>query len=169
MRRFTIIFILLIFMLGGVYLNREIKNTQTELANLQAKLNNQQHILVYFIENTPTDFLLVPASRVVEKATPELALEFLIAGPSANEALDRSLPKETQIRSIHVENMIATVDFTDSIIDFFNGGSLLESLLVEAIVRTLIQFENINQVQILINGQIAESIGGHVLIEGLLP
>ena len=39
----------------------------------------------------------------------------------------------------------------------------MESLLLDSIVYTLTEFDTIDQVQILVEGKVIESIGGHVL------
>jgi spore germination protein GerM len=41
----------------------------------------------------------------------------------------------------------------------------MEAYLVEAIVQTLTEFPEIETVQILVNGESIESIGGHILIK----
>lgn len=161
MRRFSTIILITVLILAGVYYNNLIKTTKDS--------SDHQHIVVYFIRSTPTNFLLVPVTRAVEQATPRHALKLLIAGPTDDEDLSASVPKETRVNNVIIKNGLATVDFSQEIREFFNGGSQLEAHLVDAIYLTLIQFNNINQVQILLDGQKTDSIGGHVLIENPLP
>jgi spore germination protein GerM len=65
---------------------------------------------------------------------------------------------------LSVHDSLATVNFSPEIVSDFPGGSLMEAYLVEAIVNTLTEFPTIERVQILVDGGIVESIGGHVLI-----
>lgn len=125
----------------------------------------QDYAQIYLIASEPTSFHLVPVQRQIRgPVSPTLALQALLNGPLAHEELFPSVPTTTKLRSLVVHEGLATADFSSDIVTDFNGGSLLESYLVEAIVNTLTEFETINQVQILVEGEIIESIGGHILI-----
>ncbi|EEG78862.1 GerMN domain-containing protein [Dethiobacter alkaliphilus] len=89
------------------------------------------------------------------------AMNELIAGPQS-EYLGRSVPQETRLLGIRIEDGICYVDFSSELRDNHPGGSLGELLTIASIVNTLTEFSSIDQVQILIEGQIGESIGGHV-------
>jgi len=133
-------------------------------------LRSLDHLVVFFIRSTPTNFLLVPVLRAVPApATPEKAVAQLLAGPTADEDLHPSIPQGTKLLDITVADRTATVNFSRELQDNFVGGSQLEAHMVEAIVNTLIQFPQIDQVAILIEGQVVESIAGHVSIDRLLP
>ncbi len=133
-------------------------------------LSRQNHVVVFFIRSTPTDFLLVPLVRTIhESATPQIAVELLLAGPTPEENLEPSVSPGTKLLNLKIEKKLATVDFSSEIKTNFIGGSQLEAQLVEAIVRTLLQFDTIDQVEILVEGKRIESIAGHVAIDRYLP
>lgn len=188
--RYIGIITLILFLVFGFYtfdrlqnLQREIKQLKSHLAKLEADISSLQTpaespdeegaaaVLLYFVHSTPTDFLLVPVTRMVGAghATPLQALNLLIKGPLPGEQLHHSLPPETKVLSLYIENGLATVDFSQELSTKFVGGSQLESHLVSAIVFTLTQFAEIERVQILLEGEKVESLGGHVNIDNPLP
>ncbi|NMB38054.1 MAG: GerMN domain-containing protein [Firmicutes bacterium] len=133
-------------------------------------LSRLNQVVVFFIRSTPTDFLLVPVIRTInESATPKIALELLLEGPTPEENLNPSVSPGTKLLDLKIENRLATVDFSSEIKTNFVGGSQLEAQLVEAIVRTLLQFDTIDRVEILMEGNRIESIAGHVAIDRYLP
>jgi len=131
------------------------------------------YVVVYFVRVTPTNFLLVPVVRACPKpATPEKALEILLAGPTSEEngqGMQPSVSTGTKLRGLTVTEGLATVDFSKELQTNFVGGSQLEGHLVNAIVSTLIQFPEIEKIEILIEGERVETIAGHVWIDYQLP
>lgn len=89
------------------------------------------------------------------------AIELLQAGPKNPEFVG-VMPAGTQMKNITVKDHIAYVDFNDKLIKKNGGGSASEILLVGAIVNTLTEFPDIEQVQILVNGKKIETISGHM-------
>lgn len=147
-------------------LSNELLEINYELAETQEiSVNKQDDAVIFLIKNTPTDFLLVPINReIFGELTPKTALEALIKGPLPNEEWQESVPGSTKLFGLSIYDGLATANFSKEIQTDFNGGSLIELLLVEAIVNTLTEFPEINRVQILVNGEVVESIGGHVSI-----
>lgn len=67
---------------------------------------------------------------------------------------------QIKVNDAYVDGDTAFVDFDSN---GLNGGSLEESFLISQIVNTLIHsFENVKQVQFLVDGEAAESLMGHV-------
>ncbi|UCF78202.1 MAG: GerMN domain-containing protein [Candidatus Eiseniibacteriota bacterium] len=84
----------------------------------------------------------------------------LLAGPP--ESGTSTVPEGTQLISAYVEGGTAYLDFSEELRTGFAGGSTQEYILLASIVRTVsANFPDINQVQILVEGIAAESIGGH--------
>ena len=126
---------------------------------------DESHVVVYLIESTPTDFYLVPVERRIEgPLSPASAVQALLNGPLAHEDLFASVPQSTKLLDLAVRDTVATVNFSPEITDDFAGGALMEAYLVEAIVKTLTEFPDVERVQILVDGEVIESIGGHILI-----
>ena len=76
--------------------------------------------------------------------------------------------KSTKLLDLVVRDKLAVASFSSEIKDDFHGGSLIEAYLVEAIVNTLTEFPEIESVQILVEGEAVESIGGHIYIRNPL-
>ena len=132
----------------------------------QQRASGDSHVVIYLIEATPTDFFLVPVERNIEGSpSPAVAMQALLNGPLADEEFFEAVPKGTKLLNLVIQGKLATANFSAEIKDDFPGGSLMEAYLVEAIVQTLTEFPEIETVQILVNGESIESIGGHILIK----
>ena len=76
------------------------------------------------------------------------------------------LPKETKILGIEVENDLVRVDFSKQLVDFHPGGSLTELLSIYSIANSLSEsFPYIRQIQILVAGEVRQTLKGHVRID----
>lgn len=169
----------------GAYAVWEVQTMSVELQSLQLNVDGLQHelerleealtsleessseneITVYWLQETETDFQLVPVRRQIRgPATPRRALEHLVAGPDETSSLSPTVPEGTQVLDLSLTNGQADASFSREIRDNFNWGAQLEGLLVESIVLTLTEFSDIDEVQILLEGEIIETIGGHVSV-----
>lgn len=174
MRVLTIVALLLAVAVGGYAvlmipaLQQEIRAIQSELDAMHDEwrtlhMPTDDIVTVFLIRETTTDFLLAPVAReIATPATPTTALQALITGPLPGENYLPPLPPGTRLEGLRVRDGLATVNFSPEIQENFVGGAQLESLLVESIVATLREFDVVNQVQIMVNGRIVETIGGHV-------
>ena len=128
---------------------------------------SQQHNASYLTHKLTVYFAtkdaaaLVPEVASVQKSeyTAHKAMEVLLAGPVHSE-LVRVLPLKTKVRGIVIKNRIAYVDFNDKILKM--SGSATETLAVASIVNTLTEFEEIEKVQILVEGKQVETLAGHL-------
>ncbi|MBV9850166.1 MAG: GerMN domain-containing protein [Armatimonadetes bacterium] len=91
------------------------------------------------------------------------AISSLISAPSS------PLPPGTKLRSVTISDGLATVDFSRALKDNFRGGDTQEAQTVNAILRTLGQFPTVSKVQILVEGQRVDSLGGLIVISDPLP
>lgn len=73
------------------------------------------------------------------------------------------LPPGTIIKSLRVENKLATLDL--SLPANFNGGAETELYAIEAISKTLLSIKGIDEVEILLDGKEGQSPGGHILLD----
>lgn len=89
------------------------------------------------------------------------AIEIMATGPR-NTDLWPVVPAVTKVNSLLVKEGTAYVDFSDAIVKQGFGGSSREILAVAAIVNTLTEFPEVEQVQILIEGKKVNSLFGHV-------
>jgi len=98
--------------------------------------------------------ITVPLAKAGQPA--RTALDALI------EAKNSPLPKGTAVRSIKIEDGLATVDFSPQFKDNFHGSDTEEAQALNSILMTLGQFSTIQHVQILVNGAEIDTLGGHI-------
>ena len=89
-------------------------------------------------------------------------MQELVKGPDINSGLLPTLPTGTQLRDINIRNGLCTVDFSAELKTNHPGGSSWELMTVYSIVNTLTRFSAVEEVQILVEGQIVETLAGHV-------
>ncbi len=89
------------------------------------------------------------------------AVKKLIAG-TKEPGLTGIFPKDVKVRSVKVENGLATVDFSKELTHKFVGGSTGEQMLVSAVVNTLTEFPEVERVLLIVEGERIETISGHL-------
>jgi len=98
----------------------------------------------------------------------KLILKELIEGPK-DSSLNPTLPSQPEIRAVYVKDDCFYVDFSSSLKEKHPGGSTGELLTIYSIVNTLLEnFPSQSQVQILIQGEPAETLAGHIDIRNPL-
>ncbi len=113
--------------------------------------------------------LLVPEIRSVtlpenDAAALAMVIRELLEG-SANASVPRSFPPDTVVRAAYLlPDGNAIVDLGGATLTAgWNAGSHQELIAAYSIVETVISnFPSVRQVRLLINGQVAETLGGHV-------
>jgi len=86
------------------------------------------------------------------------ALELLKTSPE--EGYSTVITDQIKINDVYLEGDTVFVDFD---INGLNGGSLEETFLISQIINTLINtFDEVKQVQFLVDGEEAETLMGHV-------
>lgn len=122
----------------------------------------QKEITLYFSDSEATG--LIGEKRMVEvkdsAQLPEIIVKELIAGPKDN-SLQPTFPAETRLLSVTVEDKTASVDFSQDLIDKHWGGSTGETLTIMSLVNSLTELSDIEQVQIMIEGEKVETLKGH--------
>ena len=115
----------------------------------------------------PTAIQLPLSADPVERS--KQLLNALIARAPAPEK--RTLPAEAILLAFYIQpDGTAIADFSDELASGMPSGILSEQLAVESIAQTLgANGTGIRQLKILIHGQEAESLAGHVDLYGLFP
>jgi Sporulation and spore germination len=76
------------------------------------------------------------------------------------------LPKSANLIGVELENDLVRLNFSRQLIDHHPGGTLSELLTVYSLANSLVEnFSYLRQVQILIDGQIQQTLKGHVRID----
>ncbi|WP_031514185.1 GerMN domain-containing protein [Desulfofalx alkaliphila] len=123
----------------------------------------QIEVTLYFSDDQA--MYLVPEQRIIEVESddPEVVgkavIEALIEG---SDTLLKTVPEESQVLSIEVVENAALVDFNRALKDNHWGGSTGETFTVYSIVNSLAKNIGVNEVQFTIEGEIEESIFGHM-------
>ncbi len=92
----------------------------------------------------------------------------LINGPQDDNLLP-TIPSATTLEDINIkEDGTCIVDFSEELMTHHPGGLLNEELTVYSIVNTLSQFPTVSQVKILVDGQVQDTIAGHMDIRETL-
>lgn len=128
-------------------------------------------VKLYFSESTGKRLVseerkIIASPQIGQEA--KLILKELIEGPK-DSSLNPTLPSETQIRAVYVKDDCFYVDLSSSLKEKHPGGSTGELLTIYSIVNTLLEnFPSQSQVQILIQGNPAETLAGHIDIRNPL-
>lgn len=132
----------------------EIKEIIPEEEISQAQLR-QTIITLYFMDKEKGE--LQPEARQLDV---KLLLEnpyavlvnMLIEGPK-NENLIGIIPQGTKINNIQMKEGILYIDFSDNFINEQKLGENQEKMIINSILKTLVELREVNGIKILINGE----------------
>ncbi len=158
----VIIFLILIILIVGLIIYNK-NNNKNKLNNLEyipaEEITNEQLrttiISLYFLDKNNLE--LKPETRKIDAKelinnAPEKLINLLIEGPE-NENLIRLIPENTKINSIKIINDVLYLDLSEDFIKGQTLGEINEELIINSIVNTVTQLNEINKVKILINGE----------------
>jgi spore germination protein GerM len=138
----------------------------------QADAERRIRVRLYF--EAPDREGLLPEEREVAFSSDlarqlRIVVEELVRGSTTG--LLATLPPETRVLEVFVEARgVAYVDLSAEAGSGLPGGSRAEMLTVYSLVNTLVtNFPAVSRVQILLNDQLARSLGGHVDLSRPLP
>lgn len=121
-------------------------------------------VYLYFADNT-NQYLLAEERLGLGSDEPVVfcrqIIDALIQGPLSG--LVRTIPAETELQAIFIDDKTAYVDLTREVASTHPGGIQSELLTIYSIVNTLVlNVDGVDQVKILIAGQEAETLSGHI-------
>lgn len=126
--------------------------------------NNQdvQVVTLYFSDDQAE--YLVAEEREVTVTAPETLAEVIVNEliKGSNSGLGQTMPDETKLLTLKVEEGIAYVDFSCEFQENHWGGTAGESMTVYSLVNSLAKLDGIDKVQFLLEGEIKEEILGHM-------
>lgn len=164
---FGVLFFGILLGYGVSWYFQQTQNTAEEVRIVINEDVPVREIQLYF--STPAGTFLVPESHEIPACDKDRdcihsLLLNLIAG-SQQENLP-VLPPETKILAIEVENDLVRVNFSRHLIDFHPGGSLTELLSIYSLINSLNEnFPYVRQLQILIEGEVQQTLKGHARID----
>ena len=131
------------------------------------------HALIYWLSAASPALLEPTAIQLPLSADPaersKQILNALISRAPAPEK--RTLPAEAILMAFYIQpDGTAIADFSDEIVSGMPSGILSEQLAVQSIAQTLgANITGIRQLKILVHGQEAETLAGHLDLYGLFP
>lgn len=130
----------------------------------------EKEVTLYFLkldEKSEKIYLSPVKRKVQDKQLLLQTLEQLIKGPTSYEqsrGFITAVPSHLKIRSINITGKTAEIDFSGAIEEGATGDILLKR--IKQLVHTSTQFDNVNSIVIIINGQRRKTIGGDGLSIG---
>jgi germination protein M len=124
-------------------------NIMTTLS--QDDLQNASKITLYFEDETGT--AIVPVTRYIGgEADAFAAMNELVRGPGCH-GLKKAFPDGTKLLNVDVDKAgVATIEFSNEFLKIAEDPDK-EAKLIKCITFTLMQFDNIDEVRILVNGK----------------
>ncbi len=124
------------------------------------ELPEARSINLYFVEVVDGQEEIVEVEREVpytETIGRESIMQ-LLAGPTAEEEAEgfsTSIPEETELIDLHIEEGVATADFTAELQEGVAGSAWVTTIRGQ-IEKTLMQFETVDEVVIMVEGESEE-------------
>ncbi|GAG66150.1 unnamed protein product [marine sediment metagenome] len=114
-------------------------------------------ILIYFSDDQ-AEYMKGEYRTISNDDPVKNAVNELLKGPnSAN--LVALIPEGTKLLNAEVKNDIAYVDFSSDILKGASGGSILQRFIIYTIVNTVTEIDEVDAVQILIDGKNVKTFG----------
>lgn len=105
--------------------------------------------------------LLVPYTKLVEKRDPLVVLNELLRFKGTDNLVSPVLGGLV-VKGLRIENGIALLNLDKSAVTHIMQGTLDEQLVLDAMVHTLLEFTEIRQVQVLIDGRVLGPLSTNV-------
>ena len=93
----------------------------------------------------------IDAKKLLENPYQTL-INLLIDGPK-NEELIKLIPEGTKLNNIEIKNNIIYIDFSEEFIKGQNLGKEQENIIIESILKTLTELNEVNGIKVLIDGK----------------
>ncbi len=159
---FSILFIILI--VGGYFLINYLKRDKTEEEPIVEEYTPQeeisedqlrQTIVSLYFPNKETKELepearLVDIKEILENPY-EKIVNLLIEGPK-DESKERIIPENTKLLSSQLEGDCLTLDFSSDFLNYDKTDGKAKENLINSVVNTLTQLNEVNSIKILIDG-----------------
>lgn len=164
-KKTLIILIIIIIILGiiGYYIYYKINQSKQQqeiieyVPEEEITTSQLRKAIVSLYFNQKDTNQLVPEARAIDvkeltKDPYNTLVKLLIEGPK-NDKLEKLIPEGTKINKIEIEKGILKLDLSQEFIDNHKEGIEAESRTIYSIVNTLSSLNEVEAVQILINGK----------------
>jgi spore germination protein GerM len=142
---------------------RPVVRRITPVTHVVPTVERAHSVNIYMVKISGGEASLVAVPHPVAKGVdPKVAaVKKLLTVSAAGGDSAGLIPPGSRLVGLHVDRGLATVDLSREFVGNFHGGSLQESLTLEAITRTLTQFKDVDSVRILVEGRAVDTLGGH--------
>lgn len=178
-----VVVILLLLVIGiGIFLfynnskskneNNEIKNEYTPQEEVTEEQLQNTIISLYFINKETKE--INPEARTIKvnsliENPYKYLIEQLIEGPK-NEKLEKGIPENTKLNNVELRGDILYIDFSKELIENAKKGQKNEEKIIETIVKTVTELNEVNYIKILIDGKENEAFNDkEVTFENTFP
>lgn len=176
----VVILLLIVLALGGVliFYNKD-SNEENKIVNEytpQEEITEDQLqntiISVYFINKETKE--INPEARTIKvnlliNNPYKYLIEQLIEGPK-NEKLEKGIPENTKLNKVELKEDILYIDFSKEFIENAPKGKENEQKIIETIVKTVTELNEVNYIKILIDGKENEAFADkEVTFENTFP
>ena len=134
---------------------REIQNEYIPEEEISDEQLRETIVSLYFPDKETN--MLKPEARLVNvkeliQSPYKVLIELLINGPK-NDKLKVIIPENTKLLNSSLEGECLTLDFSSELLNYSNNDSKEKENLINSIVNTVTELNEVNKVKILINGQ----------------
>ena len=155
---------------GGFFTAPEVTSTPVPSAvnTPTSTPDDVKKVTLYFVDSN-AEYLLPEERSVRADDINSLALATLnelIKGSANNHGA--SINPDTKINGVKVENGVCYIDFKSDFENKNTGGSAKESFFIYSIVNTLTEFDTVNEVKLLSDGEPVTEFGHFILDEPLV-
>jgi len=137
----------------------EPEQSDDETASQVTGSGDSREVVLYFANSEGTS--LEGETRAIAKqdGIARATINELIAGPSDAD-LSPTLPASTILEDINIADGVCTVDFSSDLLTDLSSDQEAQMLALYSIVNTLTQFDSVDYVRILVNGQALDTMAG---------
>lgn len=175
MRRWSALLLLVavVVVIFFIFSSRGINNNADRVGQIEDLHNNEEEVTLYYANNeyirsgNEDMEIVIPIKKNIRydnMSIEEAAVRALINEPE-DARVATAFHKDMEILSVKVENDIAFVDFAN---ENLSGSTFTELLVINQLVKTLVEFPEISKVKILVDGRETETLMGHVDTSGFL-
>lgn len=162
-KKIIILFILLI--LGLIFFimthlqknDLQDKSEYTPEEEISENQMNQTMVTLYFIEkekkSLKSEGRLILTNNLLSDPYKEL-VSLLIVGPKTPD-LENSIPNDVRILATNLEKNCVTLDFSPELLNFVDETQKYN--IINCLLNTLTQLNEVNSIKILINGELNEN------------
>lgn len=152
-KRIILMLILFILVFGSVIIFSNINTKEKNIKEEEEEVLSVQ-ILLYFRQKDSLELGKEYRYVSMEDIKTDLAgtiMRELIKGP-ASETLTATIPEETKVNSILIENGILILDLSKEFEENHTGSGVAEAITIYSVVNSLTEIKEINAVKFLIDG-----------------